>query len=667
MFFFQNFYYPKVTPLKPLYQITQRNIVIPAEFKNKVFVGYQAWFNIPNDGNNRGWTHYGNAQLDRNNIVFEMWPNVSEYATGTQETPYFLNDSNTKARLFSSFDQNVIDKHFEWMQTYNIHGAFLQWFLVDNSAYRLEIAKRVLKAAEKYQRNIVIMFDISGTKNRTDLGCSTLDCLKLRWKSVVDSGITNSPFYLKHNTKPLVGIWGLGYTHNDNINATQAIGFLNWIHNPPLAEIKYQAAVFGGVPTYWRTRDPGSDALTEIGWKTYYDNLDIISPWSIGRFNSEASLKNFMLNRIDGDIAYAKANGKKYLPVIFPGFSWRNLTLFNPNMADDPLNQIPRMAGQFLWSQAREYARRGLNGFYLAMFDEVDEGTAIFKTASNSSMAPSDNDIVTLKLNADGVNLPSDWYLQVTKYISDSIQNPWLTSFISSELPIKKMQFNSGNLTIFPGDERKNSFVTLKFNINGAIEIYDKNLKILWRSPAAGIACLSGSVKMCKMVFQVNGNLVLYKNINSDGTGGVPYWNTMSNGHTLSKIFLSEQSPYLRITNSGGYTVFASSNNLTVNGNELKLLAGQWIVFGTNRLVMQRNRNLVIYDSKGAAKWSSNTRVSSTSNCLAQFQADGNLVIYEISNGITHAIWSTNTGGSNLFTKQLNLTNLGLSIKNVSL
>jgi hypothetical protein len=49
---------------------------------------------------------------------------------------------------------------------------------------------------------------------------------------------------------------------------------------------------------------------------------------------------------------------------------------------------------------------------YNAMFDEVDEGTAILKGCTKKSLAPSDG--YWLTFDADGYNnLPSDWYLRL--------------------------------------------------------------------------------------------------------------------------------------------------------------------------------------------------------------------------------------------------------------
>jgi hypothetical protein len=47
-----------------------------------------------------------------------------------------------------------------------------------------------------------------------------------------------------------------------------------------------------------------------------------------------------------------------------------------------------------------------------AMFDEMDESTAIFKLA-NSTEAPAEMKFVAV--DADGADLPDDWYLRLAR------------------------------------------------------------------------------------------------------------------------------------------------------------------------------------------------------------------------------------------------------------
>ena len=71
------------------------------------------------------------------------------------------------------------------------------------------------------------------------------------------------------------------------------------------------------------------------------------------------------------------------------------------------LNDIPRLQGRFFWSQIIAAKRAGAEMLYVAMFDEVDEGTAIFKV-TNTPPVGDGVQFVTYE------GLPSDHYLRLT-------------------------------------------------------------------------------------------------------------------------------------------------------------------------------------------------------------------------------------------------------------
>jgi hypothetical protein len=69
-----------------------------------------------------------------------------------------------------------------------------------------------------------------------------------------------------------------------------------------------------------------------------------------------------------------------------------------------------------LWRQAYNARAAGANVLKIAMFDEVNEGTAMFKLAPHRSDAPQQG--FWLTLDADGYNLPSDWYMRLAGEIT---------------------------------------------------------------------------------------------------------------------------------------------------------------------------------------------------------------------------------------------------------
>jgi hypothetical protein len=98
------------------------------------------------------------------------------------------------------------------------------------------------------------------------------------------------------------------------------------------------------------------------------------------------------------------------MPVVFPGFSWANL-----KPGTQP-NRIPRNGGRFLWPQAWNVRQVGARMLKIAMFDEVNESTAVFKVAEKQQDAPDQG--CWLPLDADGEDLPSDWYLKLSSEIT---------------------------------------------------------------------------------------------------------------------------------------------------------------------------------------------------------------------------------------------------------
>jgi hypothetical protein len=185
---------------------------------------------------------------------------------------------------------------------------------------------------EQYGRVFSVMYDV------TDNGVFTPDQIwakmKSDWISLVDSGLVDSHRYLKHDGKPLVAIWGLGFVGRPFENHAQAMEIIKWFQAD--APEEYKASVFGGVPSHWRQRY--GDSETDPEWDNVYRAFDVLSPWTVGRYTNLPTADWWKINIVDPDIAETKTAGISYCPVIFPGFSWRNAR-------GDPKNQIPRMGG----------------------------------------------------------------------------------------------------------------------------------------------------------------------------------------------------------------------------------------------------------------------------------------------------------------------------------
>ena len=129
------------------------------------------------------------------------------------------------------------------------------------------------------------------------------------------------------------------------------------------------AAYIGGTPAFWRSRT--RDANADPAWDDVYKAMDVVQPWNVGRYGDLAGVDRWKTEQIVPDLALTASNGQLYMPVIFPGFSWHNLE------SSSPKNQIPRLKGEFLWKQAVNARSAGVRIWKIAMFDEVNEGTAM--------------------------------------------------------------------------------------------------------------------------------------------------------------------------------------------------------------------------------------------------------------------------------------------------
>ena len=359
----------------------------------KVMCGYQGWFNCEGDGADRGWVHWtkGRGPLAPGNAKIDLWPDLSEFTPEERFATEFRHADGRPAEVFSSFKKQTVLRHFEWMRDYGIDGAFVQRFaggLRDPKFLRQNntVLAHCREGAERSGRAFAVMYDLSG------LGADRIRQVMDDWRSLrTGLQVTGSPAYLRHRGKPLVAVWGIGFSDDRKYTLPECRQLVEFLKQDG-------CTVMLGVPTHWR--ELKNDAVADPALHDVLKLADVVSPWTVGRYRDAAGVARHAEKFLKPDLAWCAQAKLDYLPVVFPGFSWHN-------MKGDPLDAIPRRKGEFLWSQFTAAKRAGAEMIYVAMFDEVDEGTAIFKCTNDVPVGGASG-FVTYE------SLPSDFYLRLT-------------------------------------------------------------------------------------------------------------------------------------------------------------------------------------------------------------------------------------------------------------
>jgi hypothetical protein len=365
----------------------------------KMVCGYQGWFTASGDGADRGWTHYGRGgRFEPGRCSIDLWPDVSELDEDERFATSFRHEDGSTAHVFSSHNRKTVLRHFHWMQQYGIDGAFVQRFAVEtlhpaNLNHCNTVLAHCREGANLRGRAYAVMYDLSG------LQAGEMQRVIDDWKLLVDrmniGRDDNDRAYLHHNDKPLVAVWGIGFNDSRRYTLAECEELIRFLKDDP----QYGGfTVMIGVPTGWRTLD--RDSVRDPKLHEVIRQADIISPWTVGRYDSPESAAEHARNVWKRDLHWCREHGKEYLPVTFPGFSWHNMK------PEFPLDQIPRRQGRFLWRQYVEAKKAGATMLYQAMFDEMDEGAAIFKCTNHPPVGASR--FVTYE------GLPTDHYLWLT-------------------------------------------------------------------------------------------------------------------------------------------------------------------------------------------------------------------------------------------------------------
>ena len=394
--FFRN---PSSEPDEPVVDMTSD---MYDSYQGLVMCGYQGWHGTPGDGcshnPDEAWPHY--CDVNNHPFIFEpgvlknsidFWPDITEYEK-TYAADGFTYPDGSQAMVYSSYDESTVNLHFKWMKDYNIDGVFMQRFVSQiTSSPALDHSDKVLasamKASNEHARAISIMYDMVGMDASTSADVILNDAAALKSIYNLDDRSKGQRYYLYHNGKPLIGLVSVGqkaasYTiaqAQEIVDGLQAMGF----------------SVMLGVPAYWRNPGDG-DCVNDSKITNLIKDVDIIMPWLVGVYDYDGTTptavskfskyfsdtmddsKTWYGSTIKGDYSVAANYGVEYCPLVFAGFSDQNM---------HPDHYVyDRHGGNFYWEQIYKNLNKGAKMLYVAMFDEIDEGTAIYKCLRKSEV-----------------------------------------------------------------------------------------------------------------------------------------------------------------------------------------------------------------------------------------------------------------------------------------
>jgi hypothetical protein len=375
----------------------------------KMIVGYQGWFGCPGDfEGNVKWIHWFDETAEPNNFTVDAIPMLNQLAAADLCNTGLVRIDGSPLLLFSSQNKNVVDTHFRWMKEHHIDGVAAQRFVSELSQPSMRnrsdnVLTNIRRAAEANGRTFYLSYDITGADPVT-----VIEDIRNDWRHLVeDLKITESSNYLVDNGKPVLQLWGFGFADRPVASVDDLASLISDLKNGKAG--LFPVTLVGGVPTHWRTLS--GDSQTAPAWAQLYRSFDIISPWSVGRYYDSASIADHIQRNVVPDMQETQSAKIRYMPVIFPGFSRYNLMTKRGDVEQALFNQIPRNCGNFMWQQISRLLEANASMLYGAMFDEVDEATALFKLETNREKLPSSPRM--LALDQDGCPLPDDWYLSI--------------------------------------------------------------------------------------------------------------------------------------------------------------------------------------------------------------------------------------------------------------
>ena len=163
---------------------------------------------------------------------------------------------------------------------------------------------------------------------------------------------------MRHNSKPVVEIWGLGIrtdvTVEDATNIVTAVKAAGWY-------------TILGVQQAWRSELSQSGSYGPV-----YELADMIQPWTVGSYDN-SNYQSFHEGQQVDDAAELQSRGIESSIVCWPGASSAN-----SNVGTAAFDGYPRFNGSYYKAQLDGAVDLKPSFIFGAMFDEMNEGTSIF-------------------------------------------------------------------------------------------------------------------------------------------------------------------------------------------------------------------------------------------------------------------------------------------------
>ncbi|HIF98835.1 MAG TPA: hypothetical protein EYQ54_17755 [Myxococcales bacterium] len=331
---------------------------------------------------------------------------------------------------------------------------------------------------------------------------------------------------------------------------------------------------------------------------------------------------------------------------------WQTFTNY-PGERDFAAGQFLLSSGQILHSQNRKLAMQADCDLVLSSFENGASGGTLWRSDTGGAGSGCyvdfqvDGNLVlydssgqfhwasgTSGTTGARLSLQADGNLVVYNGVSQPL---WSTS---TNTPSESAH-NAGQLLLTEGQfiQTRNRKLEMQNDCNLALFSVENALvgSALWHSDT------SGAGTGCYVDFQADGNFVVYDEF------AQPKWASGTSGTAGAQLRLQSDGN-LVVYNGASLPLWNSNTNIPdqsiLYAGQFLLSSGQFVQTQSRRLEMQSDCNLVLSRVSNAspesALWHSNTSLAGA-NCSVDFQADGNLVVYD---GNSQARWASGTSGT---------------------